>query len=178
MREQEITDGFLSRVQALMRRGIPTDRFRHFREGREMNRTLCRIEPLKFKASYSAGGVLTQADDGLIPDGFYGDLLGIAGFTDTNTTQFGVDLALLTFNVSARGMESGIFSTDQDQLQYCSSLGPANPIYFKRGIYRFKPGSTVRVSYKLDGANVGAARKFGVTLLISLIHQSFVERHR
>jgi len=149
--------------------------FRHVEDAALLDPNLCRIDLLNFKASISAAGVVTQPDDATIPAGYHGELFGIAGYCDNATASFGVDMALVTFNVKEKGAAAGeLFSTDQDILQYASSSGPGAPIYFDRGLYMFKPGSTIQVPYTVASGWAGAARKVGITLIVSLIAKELV----
>src|SRR3990167_2373784 len=100
-----------------------------------------------------------------------------AALLDPNLCR--IDLLNFKASISAAGVVTQpddatipageLFSTDQDILQYASSSGPGAPIYFDRGLYMFKPGSTIQVPYTVASGWAGGARKVGITLIVSLI---------
>ena len=157
--------------------GMPDDSIRrHLRTlgAPDLGPDVCGVDVLDFRCRVSIAGVVTQAAKQTLPGGFWAELWKISAWMEAPLTEPDA-AALISFTVKDGRRSGNLFSTDWYVASLFSpSVGPM-PVEFKRGLYRFDPGSDITVKFTTDqdatdgyDAQVNTVKTFGVTMHFNL----------
>lgn len=140
----------------------------HLKQVQEILPEVAQATMVRFEASISAAGAVTQPSSVSLPTGYKFELAAISGYIESPGDAV-ANFPLLTYNIQQQGKRN-VFETDQSMSQHLTIVGPAAPIEFKRNLYLFDAGSIIKATFSRSGTwNGNAAKVVGVVLIGGLV---------
>lgn len=157
--------------------GMPDDSIRrHLRTigSPDLGPDVAGVDVLDFRGLVLSTAAITQPVKQTLPGGFWAELYKISAWMQSPLTDPEA-VSLLSFTVKDTRRSGNLFTTDWYFASLFSPSVGATPVEFKRGLYRFDPGSDVTVKFTADAAAtygyaalVGSDKYFGVTMYFNL----------